>query len=78
MVGQARLQRWFTRATVLIVAILAASFARGDLQIAGYEDRLHDRFYVGSDRAFIGDKLQLVRVSGGSKTRPRRAAIGNS
>jgi hypothetical protein len=39
---------------VLVASLLAAGSARGDLQIAGYEDRLHDRFYVGSDRAFIG------------------------
>ena len=27
---------------------------RADLQVFGYQDRLHDPFYVGADKAFIG------------------------
>src|SRR3990172_1250826 len=54
MVGQARHNLALGLGAVLSVVTLGANLARGDLQIAGYEDRLHDRFYVGSDRAFIG------------------------
>jgi hypothetical protein len=39
------------------MAISGGAPARGDLLVAGYEPRLHDRFYVGPDRAFIGEAL---------------------
>ncbi|MGD9634696.1 MAG: dockerin type I domain-containing protein [Pirellulales bacterium] len=45
--------------SVLVVPTLCAWWAfspraRADLQIAGYQDRLHDPYYVGPDKAFIG------------------------
>jgi Dockerin type I domain len=40
--------------SLLSVLALAAGRARGDLTIAGYQERLHDPFYVGSDKVFIG------------------------
>jgi hypothetical protein len=44
---------------VLCVALSSAPLwivgrAHADLQIAGYQDRLHDPYYVGADKAFIG------------------------
>jgi len=39
---------------VLCIVVLAAGRARGDLTVAGYQERLHDPFYVGRDKAFIG------------------------
>lgn len=54
MLGQAALRRLLLLSTMLSTMVLVAGRARGDLQIAGYEDRLHDPFYVGSDKAFIG------------------------
>jgi hypothetical protein len=39
---------------LLGVVSLVAGRARGDLTVAGYQDRLHDPFYVGADKAFIG------------------------
>jgi len=54
MMGQAAMPRLFCWC-----AILAACFTSGragaDLQIAGYQDRLHDPYYVGADKAFIGE-----------------------
>lgn len=60
MFGQAMLVSPTTRGmffafgAVLAWNLMLFERARGDLQIAGYQDRLHDRFYVGSDKAFIG------------------------
>lgn len=38
----------------LVVLWLFAARAQADLHIAGYQDRLHDPYYVGADKAFIG------------------------
>jgi hypothetical protein len=55
MVGQ---KPWANSLLVLCAAVCATAFAttsvRADLQIFGYQDRLHDPFYVGADKAFIG------------------------
>src|SRR5581483_2345606 len=50
-------QGWPTmmrRVMLSIAALLVAGAARADLLIQGYQPRLHDRFYTGTDRAFIG------------------------
>jgi hypothetical protein len=55
MVGQ---KPWASSALVLCAAVFATAWAttkvRADLQVFGYQDRLHDPFYVGADKAFIG------------------------
>lgn len=38
----------------LLAVLFVANSARADLRIAGYQDRLHDPYYVGADKAFIG------------------------
>jgi hypothetical protein len=53
MAGRMKHQRLLFIALLGVVG-LAADRARADLTIAGYEERLHDPFYVGSDKAFIG------------------------
>jgi hypothetical protein len=53
MAGRIKLQRLLFIALLGVVG-LTAGRARGDLTIAGYSERLHDPFYVGSDKAFIG------------------------
>ena len=40
---------------VFVSCLAQAGRTLGDLSISGYEDRLHDRFYIGPDRAFIGE-----------------------
>lgn len=60
MLGQATRVSSTTRALLLLLGAfltghtLLVERAFGDLLISGYQDRLHDRFYVGSDSAFIG------------------------
>ena len=54
MIGQATFRRQIVLAAILGTMLVVVARARGDLQIAGYQDRLHDPFYVGSDKAFIG------------------------
>jgi len=53
---QLRNRRW-TAMAILTMAVCTsvATPPCAALTILGYEDRLHDRFYVGPDRAFIGD-----------------------
>ena len=48
------MRRLLTLSVLLGISLIGAGSARGDLQIAGYQERLHDRFYVGADKAFIG------------------------
>ncbi len=54
MLGQAKFRRLLVLGAIVSATALVASRARGDLLVAGYEDRLHDPFYVGVDKAFIG------------------------
>jgi hypothetical protein len=59
MFGQAMTISPAKRRILIALVFLAGNLsqldpARGDLQIAGYQDRLHDRFYAGADKAFIG------------------------
>jgi hypothetical protein len=54
MFDQAIFRRLLVFSAILSTTALVARHAHGDLQIAGYQDRLHDPFYVGSDKAFIG------------------------
>ena len=54
MIGQATFRRQIVLAAILGTMLVVVARARGDLQIAGYQDRLHDPFYVGNDKAFIG------------------------
>lgn len=53
--GPSSVRLFLSSAAVFCFVGLFAAAARGDLTVAGYEDRLHDRFYVGADRAFIGE-----------------------
>lgn len=47
--------KWLVIAAPALCACWAFSpRAHADLQIAGYQDRLHDPYYVGPDKAFIG------------------------
>ena len=50
-------------AAILVCAALTApGVSLGDLQIEGYQPNLHDRFYVGDDRAFIGEAFDWSGV----------------
>ncbi len=54
MIGQQKRGILVAVGTLLSLIVFQAERAWGDLQIAGYQDRLHDRFYTGADKAFIG------------------------
>jgi hypothetical protein len=53
-------------AILLCLAIDAP--AMGDMVIQGYEPRLHDRYYVGDDRAFVGQQFDWSGVGRGQPT----------
>jgi hypothetical protein len=39
---------------LLVLVFLLSANARADLLVSGYQDRLHDPYYVGEDKSFIG------------------------
>lgn len=54
--------RWTRFVAGIILAVAMTGVSRADLLVSGYEASVNDRFYVGADKAFLGDPYDFSGV----------------